>query len=244
MKDFTQDHEIRVQSCGSRGASLYLTGPVSYDDQLSSYFMEPPTFSTAIRLRLGLEVRPLPSRCEGCSGSHATDTEGHASLKCMRCGHRTKAHNALRDALAGICRDALLSPKLEPHVFASHPNLRADLAFFRSGQLHVIDVAITHPFRDDTTRKIAAAMPGGAANCYEQIKNAHYRDALTKMHVLVPFVCDSYGALCETAILLLQAIVPLYARRLGISSTVASRIIFGRITSSVVKSMASIGTSL
>lgn len=243
--EFTQDHVIRSKSCGHRGASLYLVGPVSYDDQLSSYFMDAPVFSAAVRLRLGLEVRPLADACEGCGEGHATDTLGHASLKCMHCGKRTKAHNALRDVLAGICRDALLTPKIEPHAFAKQPNLRADLAFFGSGTLYVIDVAITHPFQASAfVRQLAATTAGGAATVYESVKVAHYKSALTPSLTLVPFVCDTYGALSESAINLIQAIVPLYARRLGISSQVASRIVFGRITTCVVKSMAMIATSL
>ena len=55
---------------------------------------------------------------------------------------------------------------------------------------------------------------------------------------MVPFVVDTFGALGEAAIEALQKIVPHYARRLGITSTVASRVVFGRITTSVIKSMA------
>ena len=162
---------IRSTSCGSRGASLYLVGPVSYDDRLSEYFLDSAIFCTAIRLRLGLDVRVAPDLCAGCL-QHVGDEQGHATLKCMKCGYRTRAHNALRDTLADICRDCLLSPSIEPHVSAKQPGLRADICFFRSGTLQVIDVAITHPFRDASTRLLASTIAGSAATSYEGVKVA------------------------------------------------------------------------
>lgn len=240
-----QEDAIRSKSCGARGASLYLVGPLTHDDRLPDFFMAPEVFATAIRLRLGLAVRPLHDTCAGCA-KHMADTKGHASLKCMKCGHRTRAHNNLRDTLADICRTCLLSPSIESKV-SNKPGkegIRADITFFRSGTMQVIDTAITHPFRDATTRVAASITAGAAATLYEDVKVAHYKDVLTKSQSLVPFVCDTYGALGETAQLFLQQIVPLFARRLGIPSSIASRIIFGRITGSVIKSMATAGTLL
>ena len=73
---------------------------------------------------------------------------------------------------------------------------------------------------------------------------AHHKDVLSKHQALIPFVCDTYGALGETAQLLLQHLAPLFARRLGFPSPIASRIIFGRITGSVIESMATAGALL
>ena len=241
--DLDTDGRVRSTSCGSRGASLYLVGPVAYDDQLHEFFMDPLVFEAAVRLRLGLKLHDLPSVCSGCQ-RHVNDAEGHAALKCMKCGQRTRAHNALRDALTGLCRDALLSPTAEPRLFPKAPQRRADICFFQSGKICVVDVAITHPIRDADTRALAAAIPGGAATKYEDVKVVDYSSILESCHFLVPFVCDTYGALGQSAIRLLQKIVPLYARRLGLSSTTASRIVFGRITGSVVKSMATTGALL
>ena len=55
---------------------------------------------------------------------------------------------------------------------------------------------------------------------------------------LLPFVADSYGALGASALAFLRKLVPHYARRVGISPAVASRIVFGRITICVIHGMA------
>ena len=162
--------------------------------------------------------------------------------KCMKCGMRTRAHNALRDTLGGLCRDALLAPQLEAHPFTAAQNLRIDLMFGMSGVMNLVDVAITHPFRE-SNRSHAASTPGGAATAYEATKHSTYGKYVREgFQVLVPFVLDTYGALGATAIETARRIAPLYGRRLGLSSTVASRIVFGRLTTCVVRWMATIAT--
>jgi hypothetical protein len=237
--NLTDDETIRANSCGSRGASLYLVGPISYDDMLTEYFMDSSTFTTAIRLRLGKKVRgDLSDTCELCNRDHRTDDLGDSALTCMRCGRRVRAHNALRDHVVKICRDALLAPTVEPRISMKSAQ-RGDISVQMAGKLWVIDVAITHPFASDN-RLHALNKPAGAATAYEAVKVKKYSGILPKSQVLIPFVLDTYGALGATAIEALQKFVPHYARRLGITSTVASRIAFGRITISVIRSMASI----
>ena len=51
---------------------------------------------------------------------------------------------------------------------------------------------------------------------------------------------DTYGALSQTAVTTLKATVPLYTQLLGITRTVASRIILGRLSCCVIRSMAAI----
>lgn len=231
---YTDDERIRTNSTGSRGASLYLVGPLTYDDQVHNMFLEPTQFVAAVKLRLGQEVIPQAGTCTLCF-NHEVDTTGHAAQKCMRCGFRTRAHNALRDCLAGLLRDALMTPTVEPHPFAGAKNLRADIAYSFSGCCMIVDCAITHPFRDKY-RADAADRKGGAATAYE---HAHH---LRGTQRLVPFVLDTFGAMGQSAELATKSIVPLYARRMGLSATVASRIVFGRLTTCVVRWMATIAT--
>eukprot|EP00742_Colponemidia_sp_Colp-10_P014328 GILJ01016264.1.p1 GENE.GILJ01016264.1~~GILJ01016264.1.p1 ORF type:complete len:664 (-),score=53.02 GILJ01016264.1:80-2071(-) len=235
----SDDETIRTNSCGSRGASMYLVGPLTYDDKLHEMFMEPTVFVSAIKLRLGQSVQPSDGICALCN-MHDTDEKGHSALKCMKCGARTHAHNALRDTLAGLCRDALITPSLEARPWAS--NLRIDIVFGMSGGLWLVDVAITHPFRD-TYRAKALETPGGAATAYEAVKHAKYGEYVkTGTQKLVPFVMDTLGAFGASALECARRIAPLYGRRLGLPSSVASRIVLGRLTTCVVRRMAMIAT--
>ncbi|HEY1110425.1 MAG TPA: reverse transcriptase domain-containing protein, partial [Opitutaceae bacterium] len=229
---------IRKMSCGARGASMYLVGPVSYDEHLEDYFMAPSTFTAALHLRLGKAVSHEPGACKLCTTGHHNDVSGHAALKCMKCGHRTRVHNRLRDTLASIATECLLSPTVEPRPFADS-NERLDVAYAMSGKLQLIDVAITHPI-EATFSQQAASAPGGAATAYQARKSAKYAGKLTDGQVLVPFIVDTFGALGEEAERALRKLVPLYMRRLGISIPVASRIVVGRITTCVIRGMAEI----
>ena len=96
--NLSENAKVRAKSCGSRGASLYLVGPVTYDSSLADFFMEPVVFTTAIRLRLGMVVREetkdRPLRCGLCH-QHAVDPYGHSQLKCMKSFPR-RAHGCAR----------------------------------------------------------------------------------------------------------------------------------------------------
>ena len=76
-----------MKSCGSKGASLYLMGPLSYDDEPEHLRMDSATFVTALRLRLGQHVlADAPGSCPFCRGEHATDADGTRSITCMKGG--------------------------------------------------------------------------------------------------------------------------------------------------------------
>lgn len=185
--DLDDDEQIRANSCGSRGASLYLVGPVSYDDMLSKFFMPSSTFVTALKLRLGGAVHfPTGGMCSVCGNDHHSDEFGNGALTCMRGGARVRAHNDLRDTLAKLMRDSLISPTLEPLVSATL-RIRGDIQCFMDGKTWLIDTAITHVFRD-SNRSHALQSAGGAATAYEATKVAKYEGHLMPSHVLVPFV--------------------------------------------------------
>ena len=86
-------------------------------------------FNTAIRLRLGPQVRDeTATPCRFC-GKHPVDDYGHKSVIRMLSGMRSRARNRVRDALADLHRQALVTPTPEPHTFPSSPNL----SFYFSG---------------------------------------------------------------------------------------------------------------
>ena len=201
----------RSKSCGSRGASMYLVGPLSYDDRLEDdFFMSASIFTTAIRLRLGLPVRPSAGPCPMCpTRDHEVGVHGHEAINCMGSGQRTRAHNALRDSLTRIMHDALLSPQREVRVSAA-AGQRLDICIYMSGVAHYFDTAITHAFRSATNGQrqhaLAAAgrTQGGWATEYEAVKRSKYgkdfEASIATRRVLVPFVVDSFGAMGASAL--------------------------------------------
>ena len=174
---------------------------------------------------------------------------GHEAINCMGSGQRTRAHNALRDALSLIMRDALLAPQREVRASASS-GARLDICIFMSGLAQYFDTAITHAFRSESNGQrshslnAAARSPGGWASEYEGVKRAKYGKefdpSVTSRRVLVPFVVDSFGALGGSALTALKQLIPHYGRRMGFSHAVASRIVRGRISTTVVKEIAMI----
>ena len=249
--DLNLEESARSTSCGSRGASLYLVGPLSYDDRLEhDYFMPSSIFTTAVRQRLGLPVRPAAGPCPMCpTRDHNVGVHGHEAINCMGSGQRTRAHNALRDALTHVMRDALLSPQREVRASAAS-GARLDICIFMSGLAQYFDTAITHAFRSETNGQrshslnAAARSQGGWATEYEAVKRAKYGKEFdpsnTSRRILVPFVVDSFGALGASALSALKQLIPHYGRRMGFSHAVASRIVRGRISTTVSKEIAMI----
>lgn len=238
--DLSLEDRARAKSCGSKGASLYLVGPLTYDTALPDFFLPTALFNTAIRLRLGLRVRDeTVTPCRLC-GKHPVDAYGHKAIACMLSGMRSRVHNRVRDVLADLYRQALVTPTPEPHAFPSAPNLRADLSFYFSGIQNIVDVALTHPLRDAVTAAAAERADGGAATQYELVKINKYGSILPPSGKLVPFIVDTYGALGKAAVAALTQLIPLFAQRLGITYVVAARIAYGRITGAVIRGVAGI----
>jgi hypothetical protein len=253
MEDLTVEDRARISSCGAPSASLYLVGPMPQDDSLKTdFFMSHSAFTTALRLRLGLPVREAPGPCTLCSEngkSHTLDIYGHEAAKCRLSGLRTRAHNKLRDALNRLLNEALLAPAREVAI-STTTSERVDIACNMSGVRHFIDVAITHPFQQSAQGvQRAAQCAGGWATEYEGVKRKKYASIFGKSNksegsqVLVPFVVDTFGAMGETAAAFVKRAVPLYARRLGLSTAVAGRVFAGRLTTCVIRELAEIVAS-
>lgn len=235
----TTEEKVRVKSCGARGASLYLVGPITYDEQLPLFFLPSSTFCFALKLRLGLETRhDLAEACRLCSKDHSVDDGSNRAINCMTCGRRTRAHNAVRDRLADILRVSLLSPSVEPWI-DKRAGCRADINISMGGYTWVIDVAITNALNADHRHK-ASITAGGAATDYEGVKRKKYEGHLSSGQILCPFVYDHFGAPGASAQDCLRKIVPHFKTRLGITHAVASRIIYGRISICVIRAIASI----
>lgn len=219
------------------------------DDTLrTEFFFGRAAFETAIRMRLGMPVRAEPGRCALCidkDAAHELDVYGNEAACCMRSGMRTRLHHGLRDRLHRMLSEALLAPRREVAVDAKSAQ-RLDISAWLGGVHYFLDVAITHPLQKrDGAALAAAAAPGGWSTAYEEKKRVHYSEVFgqtkssTPTHLqLVPFIVDSFGAMGDSAADFVKRLVPLFASRRGLSHTVASRIVRGRLTTCVVRGMA------
>ncbi|KAJ9437851.1 hypothetical protein DIPPA_25035, partial [Diplonema papillatum] len=199
--------QARMQSCAARHSAAWLYG--SYDAP-EWMWLSPAEFNVAVRMRLGLPLTARVGKCRLCGDADA-DVMGDHSLCCMSGGLRTRAHTALRNEVAAVAREALLTPALEVQPFTqpAHTGLRLDVAYQRGGKLRLIDVAITFPLKPTGgSRRKAVEGPGGAATAYEAVKRGKYTRAVEQeapllAMELVPIVVDTLGAWGDSAAALL-----------------------------------------
>ena len=94
--------------------------------------------------------------------------------------------------------------------------------------------------RDEATTAAAERDAGGAATRYELVKTSKYAAIVPPGAVFVPFIVDTYGALGARAVEALRTLIPVYAQHAGLTNTVASRVIYGRISGTVIRGIAGI----
>lgn len=169
----------------------------------------------ALRFRFGLPQFPV-DEVRICAFCHKRrlDTTGDHSLTCMRTGWRNSVHNSFRDACATLARSALYHPAVEEPIFIAGrrstgpgQKARSDISYTRDGWRSLIDVAVTHPLKDNTAMRWASAKGGGCASAYEKKKHTKYAPLLAELNAgshsdtvrLIPVVVDSYGAYGDAA---------------------------------------------
>jgi hypothetical protein len=93
-----------------------------------------------------------------------TDVKAHHALLCRGSGDRSIRHNAVRDLLLELTREALESPKLEPKGLMDNKSRPADILLNKLERRRVVvDVTVYTPFSIQiqplaaTTRLVAAA---------------------------------------------------------------------------------------
>ena len=99
-------------------------------------------------------------------------------------------------------------------------------------------VALAHPLGDAATAAAAERTDGGAATQHELVKINKCGSAFPPSGKFAPFIVDTYGALGKAAVAALTQLIPLFARRLGVTYVVAARIAYGRITGAVIRGVA------
>ncbi|KAJ9453302.1 Retrotransposable element SLACS 132 kDa protein [Diplonema papillatum] len=237
--------QARMQSCAARHSAAWLYG--SYDAP-EWMWLSPAEFNVAVRMRLGLPLTAHVGKCRLCGDADA-DVMGDHSLCCMSGGLRTRAHTALRNEVAAVAREALLTPALEVQPFTqpAHTGLRLDVAYQRGGKLRLIDVAITFPLKPTGgSRRKAAEGPGGAATAYEAVKRGKYTRAVEQeapllAMELVPIVVDTLGAWGDSAGPELRALISALHRRYDWESYPSlAQLVYHRLSFTVMRAVSRI----
>ena len=191
----------RVQSQAGSGAMFWLTHvPHSPADRMST-----TEIRTALQYALGLDLDILKG-VRRCYKGHTVGPKGHHFMA-IACGApngrtgtgnwRQQRHNAIRDLIAKIARQAGLQIAVERDMLPGiHPGIRADVILYdfpRRGTHTAVDVMVKALLggRDQSLFTCAAAA-GHMAAAGEREKAVHYR-GLAEPYTLTPAVIEQYG---------------------------------------------------
>ena len=110
--------------------------------------MRPHLFRTAVQYRLGIPLLKEAIPCPLCT--QPIQPNGDHATCCANSGDRITRHNALRDMVAGIANQGLLSPVLEKEgvLGATSGRRPGDVTIpnWSGGKGLCIDIAVTSPF--------------------------------------------------------------------------------------------------
>jgi hypothetical protein len=121
----------------------------------------PPThFRIAVARLLGLPILPDETSCPSCNSS--ISRLGDHATACKAAGSLISRHNRLRDCLAGLAREALLSPELEKAGILGDNSKRrpGDVAipvWLDTGLPLAIDCAVVCPLAPNHLRELEPA---------------------------------------------------------------------------------------
>ena len=198
----------RVKSASAPHAAGWLYGCA---DAPKDMWLSNAECVAAVRLRLGLPVCDGQSMCSFCHAKQM-DTLGYHALRCMHGAWRTGVHNALRDELALLCKQALWAARVEVSPFPWNKR-RLDFGYQRNGTQHFADVFTTFPLTTPAIIKAAAARSGGAPTLYEQQKHAKYAGDFAKYStdfgigaILHPIGFDHFGGIGDAGRAWLQSV--------------------------------------
>jgi len=123
--------------------------------------MSPKVFRTAIRYRLGLAVAHKNVSCSFCM--QPFDAYGDHAACCSKNSDVIVRHNRIRNLLARIAEEGLLSPVLEKRgILGDTPGRRpgdVTIPCWMDSKGLAVDVAVTSPF---STSNIHSSAPADA----------------------------------------------------------------------------------
>ena len=202
------------------------------------HWLSPAEWDILIRRRLCLPVCDGTLTCGNCLRQRS-DQFGNHAVACMQGPSRWFIHNSIRDTVARICGDALLSPSIEPNCFHTQerPDVLVKFPLAGGGRaLAVLDVAMT-----GTASNLSAAIatPGGAATAYEANKIRTYGNRAREINAqLVPLVIDDCGAWGASAMPFWRRVAARYKNRFDISGAKATTTVMTAVSSALMGALA------
>jgi hypothetical protein len=153
-------------------------------------------YQTTLKLHLGVPVYPTKSKCP--CGKHKLDRYGIQSIICKAKGDIISRHNAVRDVIYSVAKDAGLAPEKEKAgILGDHGDKRrpADvyLPNFSLQKDYCLDIAITSPLQHKYLEH-SAKVDGYAADHYFGFKMTKYaKDVEDAGHIFKPIVFETFG---------------------------------------------------
>jgi hypothetical protein len=222
--------KARLMSCSMAHAGAFLTAvPVPWLKLASR------EFSTALRLRLGMQVYLQQSQLRLCPECKAvpSDACGYHSLSCSSNSDRAARHNSLRDELAATCRKATLGVVVEHRHMLADSNARpgdVTVSNWREGRTAAFDVTVASTFTAAVVEQ-AALRRGYAAAQAEQHKDAKAFDACSRQGFdFVPLAVEVLGGWGTIALRVFRKLAGMLSERSGRSKSVESRYIYERLS--------------
>ena len=157
-------------------------------------FLPKIEFETLCRFRLGQPIFNRPSPCIRCN--KLADVYGIHSSQCAKGGLIIRRHDAIRDELAKVCREAHCTVIVEQRGLFDDTDERPGDLRVKNDQINMdvlIDVSVTSPLSDSSVHRASKAM-GYAASHMESLKIDKYRDRLQVLGTnFSPFVFETFG---------------------------------------------------
>ena len=195
-------------------------------------------FLTKYHLGIPILQRPLP--CPGCH-THQIDIYGDHIAQCTASPGVAARHNAIRDVLASLFRQAGFSVRAEIRLFADTNERPADLFIDKwlQGRPLAIDVSVVSPLCPSYLDG-SSGTAGYAASKMVESKIRKYADRLKSQESLfAPFVMETFGGFHPSCADIVDRLAKALSERVDDLSVSAARVrIYQRISLASQQSLA------
>jgi hypothetical protein len=222
---------IRLRSQSGPHAAAWLTVLPSHDAGFAYTHKE---YRTLIRWWLGLPVYEDAKPCRQCGSPN--DVDGYHALTCRCWGGRIYRHHALANVLATYMQSAHHNPQREKGFDGASRPADVLIPHWELGQPLAIDLAVTHPLQPNNTQKAGDRTSGSWASDYARAFKDQQAAPLAAHGVaFAPLVVETYGSWDPAGYALLHQCAAKYAMHQGISPAVAVRVLFQRLSVTLMR---------